>query len=368
MAVNAPISIAIARPELGTAEEAAVIEVMRSGALAQGRKVRAFEEAYAAATGAEYAIATSNGSTALFLALLAHGVGPGDEVITTPLTFIASGNAIVQTGARPVFADVDGSLNLDPNQVESLIGPRTRAIMPVHLHGNPFDVGAFKEIAERHRLPLIQDACQAHGATVGGRPLGHFGTAAYSFYATKNISTGGEGGMVITSDPEVARLIGSLRHQGYAPSGNYLHDRIGYNFRMTEIQAAIGLVQLDKLNGIVARRRSNAAFYDSTIDWNRYQKAAVLPDAVHVYHQYVIRVPSASEAERDRVRRVLEQAGIGTGVHYPIPLHLQPAYREFENGRFPNAERAAQDMISIPVHPGLTVLDLERVAEALNQA
>jgi dTDP-4-amino-4,6-dideoxygalactose transaminase len=182
--------IPIARPQLGPEEETAVLEVMRSGALAQGPRVRAFEEAWAAATGARFAVATSNGTTALYLALVAHGVGPGDEVITSALTFIATANAIAQTGARPVLADVDDSLNLDPRAVAGLIGPRTKAIVPVHLHGNPCDIASFMGLAQEHGLALIQDACQAVGATIAGAPLGTFGTAVYSLYATKNITTG----------------------------------------------------------------------------------------------------------------------------------------------------------------------------------
>ena len=243
--------IPIARPQLGPEEEMAVLEVMRSGALAQGPRVRAFEEAWAAATGARFAVATSNGTTALYLALVAHGIGPGDEVITSALTFIATANAIAQTGARPVLADVDDSLNLDPTAVAALIGPRTKAIVPVHLHGNPCDIASFMGLAQEHGLALIQDACQAVGATIAGAPLGTFGTAVYSLYATKNITTG-EGGMVITNDPAIAQTCASLRHQAYSTKP-YVHEAIGYNYRMTDMQAAIGLVQLSRLGQIAQR-------------------------------------------------------------------------------------------------------------------
>ena len=217
--------IPIARPQLGPEEEAAVIEVMRSGALAQGARVKAFEEAFAATMGARYAVATSNGTTALYLALVAHGVGPGDEVITSPLTFIATANAIAQTGARPVLADIDDSLNLNPAAAAELITNRTKAIVPVHLHGNPCDMPAFLQLAEEHGLALIQDACQAVGARIAGSPLGTFGTAVYSLYATKNITTG-EGGMVITNDLAIAQTCASLRHQAYS-SKPYVHEAIG---------------------------------------------------------------------------------------------------------------------------------------------
>jgi perosamine synthetase len=333
-----PIPISIARPELGPAEEAAVLEVMRSGALAQGTQVKAFEEAFAAATGARFAIATSNGTTALQLAMMAHGVGPGDEVITTPLSFIATANAIVHTGGRPVFGDVDSTLNLDPASVEALIGPRTRAIMPVHLHGNPFRIAEFQRIADEHGLALVQDACQAIGATIHGAQLGSFGTAGYSLYATKNLTTG-EGGMITTNDPAVAEMCASLRSHAYSDDVPYLHTAVGYNFRMTEIEAAIGQ--------------------------QAYPRPLRNPGHEHVFHQYVITVPKGRRLGRDDVRQGLAAAGIGSGVHYGIPIHQQPPYRDLEQGPFPLAERASEEMISLPVHPLVTEPELERIAQTL---
>ena len=357
-------AVAIAKPQLGVEEEAAVLDVMRSGALAQGARVKAFEDAFAAVTGARFAVATSNGTTALYLALLAHGIGPGDEVVTSPLTFIATGNAIAQTGAIPRFADVDDTLNLDPAAAEAMITPRTRALMPVHLHGNPSDMAAFLDIAERHGLALIQDACQAIGATISGAPLGTFGTAAYSLYATKNITTG-EGGMVITNDPAVAQKIASLRHQAYS-SRAYVHEAVGYNYRMTEMQAAIGLVQLGRLAEITDRRRANAAYYDAHITSTRFVRPRVAPDSGHVYHQYTLRVAAGSDAERDGVREALQEAGVGTGVYYPVPVHRQPAYEGHSNPPCPKAEAAAEDIFSIPVHPLVSEEDRELVARAVN--
>jgi dTDP-4-amino-4,6-dideoxygalactose transaminase len=353
----------MARPQLGSEEEAAVLGVMRSGMLAQGACVKAFEDAFAVAVGARFAVATSNGTTALYLALLAHGIRPGDEVITSPLTFIATANAVVHAGARPVFGDVDDSLNLDPNTAARMIGPRTRAIMPVHLHGYPCDLDAFVRLASDHGLVLIQDACQAVGATVGGRPLGTFGTAVYSFYATKNLTTG-EGGMVITNDPLVAQKCASLRHQAYAASP-YLHEAIAYNFRMTEMQAAIGLVQLRKLPALTEQRRANAQYYDESIPAVRFPRPQRDPSRGHVYHQYTLRLPSQSKDSRDGVREKLERAGIGTGVYYPVPVHKQPPYQRFQNPPCPNAERAAADMFSIPVYPALSQDDRARVAQAI---
>jgi perosamine synthetase len=356
--------IPIARPQLGVEEEIAVLDVMRSGALAQGARVRDFEEAFAQTMGARFAVATSNGTTALYLALVANGVGPGDEVITSPLTFIATANAIAQTGARPVLADIDDSLNLDPNAAAALIGPRTKVIMPVHLHGNPCDMPAFIELAQRHGLALIQDACQAVGATICGRPLGAFGTAVYSLYATKNITTG-EGGMVITDDPSIAKTIASLRHQAYSDRP-YVHEAIGYNYRMTEMQAAIGLVQLGRLEEITERRRSNATYYDTHITPNRFVRPRVAPGNRHVYHQYTLRMGPGESTCRDEMRARLEQAGVATGVYYPVPVHRQPAYQSHENPACPNAEAASADMLSIPVHPGVTDADRAAVASAIN--
>ena len=359
--------IAVARPQLGPEEEAAVLEVMRSGNLAQGARVSAFETAFARAAGAGQAVATSNGSTALELALRAHGIGPGQEVITSSLTFIATANAVVHAGARPVFVDVDDSLNIDPAAVERSIGPHTRAILPVHLHGNPSDLTALRDIARRHRLVLIQDACQAVAARVHDEPLGAFGTAAYSFYATKNITTGGEGGMVVTNDPEAASFCARMRHQAYAPGGGYVHDAIGHNFRMTEIQAAIGLCQLERLEALTQARRANAAFLDAAIDPERFPRPLVLSGHRHVYHQYVVRIRQEAGLDRRQVQEHLERRGIGSAVHYPVPIHLQQAYAGSNGAGLPRAEAAAKEILSIPVHPGLTRADLEQVAAAFKE-
>lgn len=363
--------VPIARPTFGPEEEQAVLEVMRSGRFAQGERVRAFEEAFAARTGARFAVATSSGTTALFLALLGHGIGPGDEVITTPLTFIATANAILQVGARPVFADVDDTLNLDVEAAARLLGPRTRAIVPVHLHGNPCELGALARLAADSGVELIQDACQAVGATVDGAPLGVWGSAVYSFYATKNITTG-EGGMVTCNHPDVAERCASLRHQAYT-SQPYVHDRVGYNFRMTELQAAIGLVQLGRLDEINGRRRRIAAYYDEAIPAGRFERPRTLPGARHVYYQYTLRVPAGDPGHsgreaRDGVLAALSDAGVTGGVYYPVPLHRQPALEDGATPSFPGAERAADDMFSIPVHHSLSDEEVDRVVDAVSRA
>lgn len=355
--------IPIAQPQFGPEEEAAVIDVMRSGTFAQGPRVKAFEDAFAATMGARHAVAVSNGTAALYLALISSGIGNGDEVITSPLTFIATANAIAQTGARPIFADVDDSLNLDPAKVAQHITPKTRAIVPVHLHGYPADVPAFQRLAERHGLLLIQDACQAVGASIAGKPLGRFGTAVYSFYATKNITTG-EGGMIITNDAEIARRSASLRHQAYSDQP-YVHDAIGYNFRMTELQGAIGLIQLQKLPAVTNRRRETASFYDEMIVPNGFVRPRVAEERTHVYHQYTLRVTGPAKHARDAVRASLDAAGIGSGVYYPVPVHLQPPYARYKSEPCPVAEAAAGDMFSIPVHPRVTDADRQRIVEVL---
>jgi dTDP-4-amino-4,6-dideoxygalactose transaminase len=336
---------------------------MRSGQFAQGERVRAFEAAFAVATGAHHAMATSSGTTALFLALACHGIRAGDEVITSPLTFIATANAIVHAGARPVFADVDDTLCLDPTSVAALIGPRTRAIVPVHLHGSPANMPALSQLAARHRLPLIQDACQAVGARIAGRPFGAYGTAVYSLYATKNVTTG-EGGMMTTDDRTVADRCARLRHQAYTDQA-YVHDATGFNFRMTELAAAIGLVQLGKLDSITDRRRQVAAYYDETIRSDRLFRPALALGAEHVYHQYTLRVRGGG---RDELREALSELGVSTGIYYPVPVHWQPTYRAMGEVSRPLAERAAADMLSIPVHHALTDAEVEHVAGALTEA
>jgi perosamine synthetase len=356
------VSIPIGRPQLGEEEEAAVIDAMRSGKLAMGERTLAFEQRFASTAGAAYGVATCNGTAALHLALLAHGIGPGDEVITSPLTFIATANAITYIGATPVFADVDDTLNLSYSAAAAVIGPRTKAIVLVHLHGNPGDVPAFRRLADERGLVLIQDACQAVGATIKGQPLGAFGTAVYSFSATNNITTG-EGGMLITNDGQIARTAANLRHHAYADQP-HMQGAIGHNFRMTEMQAAIGIVQLQKLEAITERRRQIAAFYGRTVSrW--YLRPRIEHGHQHVYDQYTLRVPRGWS--RDDVRLQLERAGVATGVDYPLPVHLQPPYLGLHNNPCPEAERAAAEIFSVPVHPALSDNDCRFVAAELNR-
>lgn len=355
--------IPISTPLLGEEEKKAVLETIESGQLAQGKRVKAFEEGFAAICDVKHAIATSSGTTALHTAVLAHGIGPGDEVITTPFTFIASANAAIFTGARPVFVDIDErTYNMDPGRIEVAITPRTKAILPVHLFGNPCDMEAIMDIAAKHGLAVIEDACQAHGATVGGRKVGSFGTGCFSFYPTKNITTA-EGGIITTNDDALADRARLIRSHGQRE--RYYHEMIGYNFRMTEIQAAIGLVQLGKLEQFNAARRANAEYLTARL------KGVVTPTATpgcgHVYHQYTIRVPDPECRGRDALADHLRERGIGTMIYYPVPVHKQVVYQRLGyQDHLPVAECASEEVLSLPVHPALTRGDLDQIVEGVN--
>jgi perosamine synthetase len=351
--------IPIARPQMGDEEKERVWEAMASGSLAQGPRVREFEEHFASLVGAEHAVATSSGTTALHLALLGYGVGEGDEVITVPFTFIASANSILYTGARPVFVDIDErDFCMDPSQVETAITPRTKAIMPVSLYGQPADMPAIAEIADRHGLAVVEDACQAHGASIDGRASGTWGAGTFSFYPTKNMTTG-EGGMLTTNDAELASQVRLLREHGMKV--RYHHDIVGYNFRMTDIAAAIGLAQLPKLAGYNERRRSIAARYDAELQG--VITPTVRPGVRHVYHQYTIRVN-----ERDAFAERLRERGVGSAIYYPIPVDRQKPFVALGYGKahYPVSDRLTEQVLSIPVHPSLTDEEVATVIAAVN--
>ncbi|MBM4430760.1 MAG: DegT/DnrJ/EryC1/StrS family aminotransferase [Chloroflexi bacterium] len=360
--------IPISTPLLGAEEKEAVLAVIDSRQLAQGAQVAAFERAFADVCGVKHAIATSSGTTALQTAVLAHGIGPGDEVITTPFTFIASANSIIFAGAKPVFVDIDKhTYNMDPCQIEAVITPRTKAILPVHIFGNPCDMGAILDIAVRHGLAVIEDACQAHGASINGQMVGGFGTGCFSFYPTKNITTA-EGGIVTTNDDALADRARLIRNHGQRE--RYYHESIGYNFRMTEIQAAIGLVQVGKLEQFVETRRANARYLNQHL--LRVPLAAGLQGVVlpyeapghrHAYHQYTVRVPK----RRDQMLAHLRERGIGTGIYYPVPVHKQAAYQRLGyRDHLPVTEEACVEVLSLPVHPALSQDDLEHIVEGVN--
>jgi perosamine synthetase len=358
-------TIPIAAPQIGDEERAAVLEVLSSGQLAQGPTVEAFEREFAAWCGVKHAVAVNSGTAALHLLMLAHGVTEGDEVITSPFTFIASANAALFVGARPVFVDIEPETYcLDPSLVEAAITPRTKAIMPIDLYGHPAAINELREIAERHRVVLIEDACQSHGAAIGGRKAGALGvSASFSFYPTKNMTTA-EGGMVTTDDDAIAEKVAVLRQHGAAH--RYHHDLLGYNFRLTEIAAAIGRAQLAKLDRFNERRRRNASVLDEGLAGI---KGVVTPKERrgyrHVYHQYTLRI----ERDRDGFQERLREAGIGTAIHYETPVHRQPLYQGlgYRDVSLPLSEAAADQVLSLPVHPGLTDADLDRIVEAVRK-
>lgn len=355
----------MAKPSIGEAEEQAVLEVLRSGMLAQGPKVAEFEQAFAQYIGVKHAIATSSGTTALHLALLAAGVGEGDEVITTPFTFIATANAILYVGAKPVFVDIDAlTYNINPAMVEMAMTARTRAILPVHLYGLPANMVEIENIAKRHDLLVIEDACQAHGATISGRKVGSFGNAAcFSFYPTKNMTTG-EGGMITTDCDDIAEAAQILRNHGMR--WRYYHETLGYNFRMTDIAAAIGLVQLGRLDEFNRARQANAAFLTARLNKANGIRPPYVPFGYrHVFHQYTVWLDE--EINRDEIRERLKEAGIGSEVYYPVPIHQQSYFVEESGVRLPIAEKAARQVLSLPIHPSVTQEDLERMVEVFTK-
>jgi dTDP-4-amino-4,6-dideoxygalactose transaminase len=354
--------INIAKPQIGEEEKRAVLEVLDSGMIAQGPRVKAFEEAFAAMCGVKHAIATASGTTALHVALLATGIGRGDEVITSPFTFIASANSVLYTGARPVFIDIDPiTFNLNPALIEAAITPHTKALLPVHLFGLSCDMDPILAIARKHELVVIEDACQSHGALYKGKRVGSFGNGAFSFYPTKNM-TSAEGGMITTDDDFIAEKSRVIRQHGMRR--RYYHDELGFNFRMTDVHAAIGLEQLKKLEARNEQRHTNASFLNANL------KGIVIPttpeDYEHVYHQYTVRVPGG---KRDALRTYLQENGVGSEVYYPVPVHKQSFY-EGElgyRGSFPEAEQAANEVLSLPVHPALSQADLNMIVTRVNE-
>ena len=359
--------IPIASPIIEDEEIKNVINVMKSGFIAQGPKVEEFERKFAAYIGSDYAIAVNSGTAALHVALLSLGIGRGDEVITTPFTFAATGNAILYTGAKPVFVDIDlDTYTLDPTNIEAAITNKTKAIMPVQLYGQTADMGLITQIAKENDLKVIEDAAQAHGATYKNEKAGAIGdVGCFSFYPTKNMTTS-EGGMITTDDIEVATLARGIRAHG-EQKGRYKHSILGYNFRMTDISAAIGLAQLKKLDKFNQKRIENAAYLDEHIrDIDGIVEPTVRENCKHVFHQYTIRVESAS---RDEFQKYLTENGVATGVHYPIPLYKQELYAERGiNGDCPIAENAANQVLSIPVHPSLNADDLGKIVQVLEDA
>jgi dTDP-4-amino-4,6-dideoxygalactose transaminase len=349
------------KPEI----DAAVARVFETGQFVLGDEVAAFEREFAAACGAAHGVAVSSGTAALQLALIAAGVGAGDEVITVPFTFVATAASILYTGARPVFVDVDPrSFTMNPARVDAAITPRTKAIMPVHLYGQPADMDPIRDIATRHGLMVIEDAAQAHAATYKGRPVGSLGDlACFSFYPSKNLGAYGEGGMVTTDRAEFADHLRLLRNWGERTK--YEHVVAAFNARMQGLQGAILRVKLRHLERWTDSRRRHAARYNTLLKDSGLGLPEEMPYARHVYHLYTVRV-----RDRAAVRASLDAAGIQTGLHYPVPVHLQPAYADlgYRAGQFPESERAAAEVLSLPMFPELTSDQIAIVGEALTSA
>ena len=349
------------KPEI----DAAIARVLESCQFVLGPEVAAFEQDFAAYCGTTECIALNSGTSALHLALLAAGVGPGDEVVTVPFTFVASVAAVTYTGARPVLVDIDPrSFTMDPAAVQAAITPRTKAILPVHLYGQSADMDPIMEVARRHRLVVIEDAAQAHGARYKGRPVGSIGDmGCFSFYPGKNLGAYGEGGAVTTSNPEYARTIRMLRDWGQ--DRKYHHQLRGFNYRMEGFQGAILRVKLRHLERWTEARRKVVNLYNELLADSGVEAPAEMPWGRHVYHVYTLRAD-----DRDGLQASLLAEGIQTGIHYPVPAHLQPAYADLGYGRgaFPHAETAAEQVLSLPLYPELSAQSVAEVAGAVKKA
>ncbi len=348
-------------------EEKAVVEVLRSGRYVKGPNVKAFEQEFAKFVGTKYAVTVNSGTSALIVAMLSSGIKHGDEVITTPFTFIATGNAIALAGAKPVFADIDAeNFNINPEKIKDVITEKTKAIIPVHLYGQPADMDPILEIANEHNLTVIEDAAQAHGAKYKGDNCGSFGHInCFSFYPTKNMTVCGDGGMITTDDSALYEKAIMYRDAG-RKAGDIERTYVpGYNFRLSEMLAACGRVQLKKLPKWNEERRKIATWYEkylSGID------GLILPEEMeyghHIYHLY-----SSRAQRRDDLIKFLEQKGVEAGTHYPIPLHLQETFEHlrYKKGDFPEAEKAAAEQISLPIYPGLKETDIKFVSNQIKR-
>lgn len=356
--------IALAKPMLGIEEQTLVNEVLSSGKLAQGEYVERFERDFALFLGSKHCVATSSGTSALHVALLSLGIKPGDKVITTPFSFIATANAILYVQAVPVFCDINlQDYNISPQELLDIIKkhPDAKAIIIVHLYGYPARMAELMAIAGKYGLAVIEDCAQAHGASINGRKVGTFGHfGVFSFYPTKNM-TCGEGGMLSTQDGDLAEKARRLINHGQ--TAKYRHDVLGYNYRMTDIHAAIGIAQLHKLTCFNERRKAIAARYSREITNPAFVKPVCLTGFEHVYHQYTLRVDN-----RSSLIKFLETQGIGYGIHYPAAIPDQPLYQQREIlGSFRNAREASEKVVSIPVHPGLTEQEVDYIVSSLQK-
>lgn len=340
----------------------AIAEQLDNGSFCLGPAVDAFEKAFATYTGAKYSLGFNSGTSALHVATRILNLGPGDEVITTPFTFVATSWAIVYTNAKPVYVDIDpATMNLDPAKIEAAITPRTKAIMPVHLYGHPVDLDPILKICAKHKLALIEDAAQAHGAKYKGKPVGTFGTmSGFSFYPGKNLGACGEGGALVTNDDAIYKRAKALREHGSYE--RYYHDEIGYNYRMEGIQGAALGVKLKRLPAWTARRRELAHRYHTLLKGTPLTLPVEAAYGESVYHLYVVR-----HAKRDALREYLTKNGVGCALHYPLPCHLQKCFASLGHkvGDFPVAERSAKECLSLPIYPEMTNEQQDAVAAAI---
>jgi len=358
-------------PIIGDEEKRAVMEVLNSGMIAQGPKTQKLEEEFAKFCGTKYAIAVNSGTSALHTALYALGIKPGDEVITTPFTFVATANSIIMQGATPIFADIDSkTFNLDPKDVEKKITEKTKAIIPVDLFGQIYDYSYIKEIAQKHGLYILEDAAQAVGAELEGQKAGSFGDiGAFSLYATKNLISG-EGGIITTNNEELMERAKMFRHHGQSEKTRYEYYDLGYNYRMTDIQAAIALEQLKKIDSLNEKRIQNAFFLNQGLSNIKCLKVPYVNQGnKHVYHQYTVKITPEANLTRDQVKEELTKRGIGCAVYYPKPLHLHPFFKKmgYKEGDFPVAEEMSKRVLSLPVQPKLTKEEIERVITTIKE-
>ncbi|NQU79293.1 DegT/DnrJ/EryC1/StrS family aminotransferase [Candidatus Woesearchaeota archaeon] len=363
--------ISIAKPVVEKEEMDAVMEVLKSGQLAQGKNVKLLEEQFAEFCGVKHAIAVSSGTAAIHASLAVLGIGSGDEVITTPFTFVATANPVIMQGAKVVFADIkEDTFNIDSEEIRKKVTDKTKAIIPVDLYGQPYDYDAVKKIADEHGLKIVEDACQAVGAKIDGRKAGTFGDlATFSFYATKNLITG-EGGIITTDSAELAELCRRFRHHGQSEQTRYEYYELGYNYRMTDMQAAIGVCQLKRIEGFNQRRREVANMLTKGLNGVKGLRVPFVKQGVtHVFHQYTIIVDEDFPMSRDELKAALHERGVGSGVYYPKPLHLHPFYMKmgYKEGDFPVAEKLAKKVLSLPVHPLVSDEDAQKIVSAIKE-
>lgn len=362
-------TIQVNSPEIGREEADAVMRVLQSNVLTtglgNGPMVKEFEKGFSKFTKTKFAIAVNSGTAALHSALLALDVGCGDEVVLPSFTFVATAEAVLLTGAKPVFIDIDpNTYNLNPTKIETALTPKTKAIIPVDLYGLPAYVDEVRKIASKHDVRVIEDAAQAHGAIYNGRPVGYFAdVACWSFYASKNLTTG-EGGMLTTNDEEIAEKLRYIRSHG--EKEKYASSMLGHNYRMPEIEAAIGSVQLEKLPNFLEKRRENAAALTKELQGNAQVKLPTEPSGcLHSWYLYTVRLKHVDSAIRDLCAAKLRSLGVGVGVYYRNPIHLMPYYRGFGILKLPETERASQQVLSLPVHPGVNKEEITHIANSM---